>query len=350
MAETVLANGASSVAVATVDEAAQLRKAGINAPILVLGPIGNAEKDRAVGMGMSMVLSDIPFAKGLAKTVRMHQRKEPINVHLKIDTGMRRFGVPVDRVVEAAKAIRDLPELRLEGLMTHFACADEVDTSSVHRQVEVFDACVEMLAQEGIEVPIHHVCNSAATVQFPRYHKQMVRPGLSLHGIPPAPHIPLPGEPGAMKLVTTVYSRVARIIPLAKGDRVSYGGTWEAQEPTRGALVPIGYADGYLRSLSNRGWMSLGGQRANVIGRVCMDQTMLQVPDDLPAENRERIVIMGNGTEETAPAPTVMDLAEVGGTIPHELMTTMAARVPRLYVRGGKVVAIADLEGYRKLS
>lgn len=349
VAETVLANGASSVAVATVDEGAQLRKAGINAPILVLGPIGNAERDRAVGMGMSIVLSDIPFTKGLARTVRMQQRKEPINVHLKIDTGMRRFGVPADRVVEAARAIQALPELKLEGLMTHFACADEMDTASVHRQVEVFESCVEDLRREGIEVPVHHVCNSAATVQFPQYHKNMVRPGLALHGVPPAPHIPLPGEPGQMKLVATIHSRVARIIPLAKGDRVSYGGTWEAPEPMRGALMPIGYADGYLRSLSNQGWVSLGGHRADVIGRVCMDQTMLRVPDDLPAENRERIVIMGNGTDETGPAPTVMDLAAVGETIPHELMTTMAPRLPRLYVRHGKVVAVADLEGYRKL-
>jgi alanine racemase len=348
-AETVLAHGAGYLAVATVDEGAQLRKAGINAPLLVLGPIGSAERDRAVGMGMSIVLSDIPFTKGLARTVRMHQRKEPINVHLKIDTGMRRFGVPADRVVEAARAIQELPELRLEGLMTHFACADEMDTSSVHRQMEVFDACVEELRCEGIEVPIHHVCNSAGTVQFPQYHRGMVRPGLSLHGIPPAPHIPLPGEPGRMKLVTTVHSRAARIIPLAKGDRVSYGGTWEAPEAMQGALMPIGYADGYLRQLSNQGWVSLGGHRADIIGRVCMDQTMLRVPEGVDARNRERIVVMGNGTEETGPAPTVMDLAEVGGTIPHELMTTMAPRLPRLYVRHGRAVAIADLEGYRKL-
>jgi alanine racemase len=142
---------------------------------------------------------------------------------------------------------------------------------------------------------------------------------------------------------------VTRVIPLEKGDRVGYGGTWEAPGRTRGALVPIGYADGYLRSLSSRGWMSIGGSRADVIGRVCMDQTILHLPEGLPAETRQRVVIIGNGTAEMDAAPTLEELAIVGGTIPHELMTTMAPRLPKLYMRNGKLVAVADLEGYRKV-
>lgn len=349
VAETVLANGADDVAVATVDEGAQLRKAGINADILVLGPMGAAEKDRAVGMGMSIVMSDVPFAKGLARTVRMHQRKEPIRVHLKIDTGMRRFGVAPDDVVSAAKTITSFPELKLEGLMTHFASADELDTGSVHEQVRIFDQCVADLAAAGIEVPIHHVCNSAATVQFPEYHKNMVRPGIAGYGIKPAPHLCLPGEPGEMKQILSIHSRVSRVIPLAQGDSVSYGGTWTADEETRAALIPIGYADGYLRSLSNRSWMSISGEHANVIGRVCMDQTMLHLPDGLPAETRQPVTIVGNGTEEMPNAPTLEELAGVANSIPHEFITTMAPRLPKLYVRQGKLVGVADLEGYRRL-
>jgi alanine racemase len=349
VAETVLANGATGVAVATVDEGAQLRKAGINAPLLVMGPMGAAERDRAVGMGMSIVVGDVGFARGLARVVRMHQCKEPINVHLKIDTGMRRFGVLPSDVVDVAKSIQAIPELKLEGLMTHLASADEIDVSSAHRQVEIFDECVGMLRDAGIEIPLHHVANSATTVQFPQYHKQLVRPGLALYGVRPAPHVPLPGGLGTMKQILTVHSMVTRVIPLDKGDRVGYGGTWEAREATRGALVPIGYADGYLRSLSNRGWMSIGGRRADVIGRVCMDQTILHLPDGLPAETRQRVVIIGNGTAEMDAAPTLEELAIVGDTIPHELMTTMAPRLPKLYMRNGKVVAVADLEGYRKV-
>lgn len=346
VAETVLANGADFVAVATVDEGAMLRKAGIKQDILVLGPMGAAEKDRAVGMGMSIVMSDVPFAKGLARTVRMHQRTEPIKVHLKIDTGMHRFGVPPETVVDAAKLITSFPELKLEGLMTHFASADEEDASSVHEQVRVFDQCVADLAAAGIEVPIHHVCNSAATLRFPEYHKNMVRPGIAGYGIKPAPFI---GLPEGMRQILSIHSRVSRVIPLAKGDSVSYGGTWTAQEPTRAALIPIGYADGYLRTLSNRSWMTISGERADVIGRVCMDQTMLHLPKGLPAETRQPVVVIGNGSDEMPDAPMLEDLAEVSGSIPHEFITTMAPRLPKLYMRHGKLVAVADLEGYRKI-
>lgn len=349
VAETVLANGADYVAVATVDEGAQLRKAGIRQDVLVLGPMGAAEKDRAVGMGMSIVMSDVPFAKGLARTVRMHQRTEPIKVHLKIDTGMRRFGVPPETVVDAAKTIMSFPELTLEGLMTHFASADEEDASTVHEQVRVFDQCVADLAAAGIEVPIHHVANSAATLRFPEYHKNMVRPGIAGYGVKPAPFIDLPGEPGQTRQILSIHSRVSRVIPLAKGDSVSYGGTWTAQEPTRAALIPIGYADGYLRTLTNRSWMAISGERADVIGRVCMDQTLLRVPEGLPAEPRQPVVVVGNGTDEMPHAPMLEDLADVSGAIPHEFITTMAPRLPKLYMRHGKLVAVADLEGYRKV-
>lgn len=349
VAEVVLANGADAVAVATVDEGAHLRKAGITAPILLMGPMGAAEKDRAVGMDMTIVMSDVPFAGSLARTVRMHQRTEPLKVHLKVDTGMRRFGVTPESVVDSARAIMAHPELRLEGLMTHLASADETDTSSAHEQVRVFDECVARLAAAGIEIPVHHVANSATTVQFPQYHRDMVRPGLAVYGVRPAPHIPLPGNPGEMKQVLTVYSMVTRVIPLEAGDKVGYGGTWEATGTSRGALVPIGYADGYLRSLSSKGWMSISDIRADIIGRVCMDQTILLLPEGLPAETRQKVVIIGNGTDDTPGAPTLQDLAEAGGTIPHEFMTTLAPRVPKLYVRGGELVAVADLEGYRKV-
>jgi alanine racemase len=152
-----------------------------------------------------------------------------------------------------------------------------------------------------------------------------------------------------MKQVMTVHSMVSRVIPLEPGDRVSYGGTWAAASPTRAALVPIGYADGYSRSLSNTAWMTIGGRRADVVGRVCMDQTIVRLPDDLPAETRQRVVIIGNGTDETPCAPDLQDLARVGNTIPHEFMTTLAPRLPKLYMRHGKVVAVADLEGYRRI-
>lgn len=346
MAETALAYGASRVAVATVDEGAQLRKAGITAPILVMGPVGMAETERVVGMDMSLVISDVPFVNALARVVRMHYRKEPLKVQLKVDTGMRRFGVVPEDVVESARAIIAHPELELEGLMTHIAGADEPDLTSARDQFACFDECVDRLTTAGIDVPVHHVANSATTVQFPDQHRGMVRVGLAMHGVPPGPHKPLMS---GMRQILTIHSRVTRIVPLAAGDRVSYGGTWAAKEQTRGALVPIGYADGYLRALSSRGWMSVSGRRSDVIGRVCMDQTILHLPDDLSAETWQRVVVIGDGSPETVGAPTLEEISAAAGTIPHEMMTGMTTRLPKLYAREGRIVAVADLDGYRKL-
>lgn len=347
LSRVALKNGADLLAVATVDEGAQLRRAGITSDILLMGPMGPAEKDLAVGMNMTVVMNDIPFARGLARTVRENGRMDPLKVHLKVDTGMRRMGVLPQDVVESAKTIMSFPELKLEGLMTHLASADVHDLTSARKQVEVFDEAVAALEAAGIDIPIKHVCNSAGTVQFPDWHKNMVRSGIATYGVNPAPHIPLPGEPGEMKQIVTVHSMVTRVIPLSPGDAVSYGGTWQAEQDTRGALIPVGYADGYLRSLSNTGWMSIEGQKAPVIGRVCMDQTILHMPDDLPSETRQHVVVMGDGTGATPGAPNLEQLSEVGQTLPHELMTTLAHRVPKLYIQNGQLIGLADLEGYR---
>lgn len=348
LAKVARANGADVLAVATVDEGAQLRKAGINGDILVMGPMGPNELDLAVGMDMTVVMNDLPFAHGLARVVRENGRMQPLKVHLKLDTGMRRMGVLPKDAVAAARKIRALPELELEGLMTHFASADMPDLTSAIKQVEVFDATVRDLEAAGIQIPIKHVCNSAGTVQFPEWHKDMVRSGIATYGVKPAPHIPLPGAPGEMRQVVTLHSMVTRVIPLEPGDAVSYAGTWVATEETRGALVPIGYADGYLRSLSNIGYMAVEGEKAPILGRVCMDQTIVHMPDALPGKTRQKVVIIGDGTSETPGAPMLEDLAEIANTIPHELMTTIAPRVPKLYVKGGRVVGLADLDGYRE--
>ncbi|MCA9834673.1 MAG: alanine racemase [Thermomicrobiales bacterium] len=348
LSKVALENGADMVAVATVDEGAQLRRAGIRHDILLMGPMGRGEKDLAVGMDMTVVMNDLPFAGGLARAVRENGRTKPLKVHLKVDTGMRRMGVMPQDAVAAAQKIMSYPELKLEGLMTHFASADMEDMTSAERQVAVFDSVVADLDAAGIDIPVKHMCNSAGTVQRKEWHRDMVRSGIATYGVRPAPHIPLPGELGEMKQIMSLHSQVMRVIPLAIGDAVSYGGTWVAQQETRGALVPIGYADGYLRTLSNRGYMGVEGERAPIIGRVCMDQTILEMPVALPSQTRQRVTIIGNGTDEQPGAPSLEELAEIGDTIPHELITSIAPRVPKLYVRDGQVVAVSDLDGYRE--
>lgn len=346
VAETALAAGAVMLAVATVDEGAELRKAGIEAPVLVLGAVGDAERERAVGLDLQMIVADRGFAAGLARDVKMQLRKEPLPIHLKIDTGMRRFGVMPEEVVPTAQAILAHPELRLAGIMTHLAAADDPIPASAHEQVALFDRCVADLREAGIDVPAQHVANSAAILRMPEHHKDLVRAGIAMYGLHPSAHAPLLD---GMRQVMTIRSRAMRLIPLAPGDAVGYGRTWRADSPGQAALVPIGYADGYQRSLSSRGWMAIGDARADVVGRVCMDQTMIRIPDGATVEAGAPIMVVGDGSTATAPAPTFDELADVAGTIGYELVTALAARLPKLYVRRGELVAVSDLAGYRAL-
>ncbi|MBA3274825.1 MAG: alanine racemase [Chloroflexia bacterium] len=338
--------GAASLGVATVDEGAQLRRAGIETPILVFGAVGRHERPQAIGHRLGLVVTNEDFAKALAADAASSLAKEPVSVHVKIDTGMRRFGATSANVPSLVRTITSLEKLRLDGVMTHLACADAEDPALVTDQVAVFDRCLAELERAGLDVPAQHVANSAATLRFPEYHRNMVRVGIAMYGLVPDVAIPLPA---AMKPVITIHGRVARVFDLSPEDLVGYGGTYRSNGNERAALVPIGYADGYRRGLSSRGWMSIQGQRAEVIGRVSMDQTVVRVPDGLVIRAGESVVIAGDGTPATGVAPTLDDLAPLAGTIGYEMATGLAPRLPRLYVRGGEVVAIADLHGHREL-
>ncbi len=346
VARSVLAAGADSVAVATVDEAVQLRSGGIRGSLMVLGPIGRHEYARAIGHDLTLVVADAGFARGLAADARMQLRKddEPVTVHLKIDTGMRRFGAHPDQVVEIARVITGLKELRLDGVMTHLAAADDPDPASAHEQMAVFDACIEAMTGAGLPIPLQHVANSAATIRFPEFRRGQVRAGISLYGLRPDPGMVLP-EP--MRPVLSVFGRLSRIHELSVGDTVSYGRTYVATQPERAGLVPIGYADGYRRALSSQGWMTVAGERAQVLGRVCMDQTVVRLPEGVHVEPGAVVRIVGDGSDD---APTLDDLAAMTGTISYELATGLAQRLPKLFVSNGAVVGVSDLHGYRALS
>jgi alanine racemase len=347
LAKTALDAGAGMLGVATVDEGCQLRLAGIDAPILVLGAIGDNERARAIGNRLGIIVSDAGFARGLATVASATLATEPVSIHLKIDTGMRRFGVMPEDVVAVARTIMSLDRLRMDGVMSHFASADAVDAASVDDQAARFDRSLNELREAGVAVPPQHLANSAATMRFPEYHRSMVRLGIAMYGLSPGESVPLPLP---MKPVMTIRGRISKVIDLGPGDRVGYGGTYESRNHERAALVALGYADGYRRDLSAGGWMSIRGRRAEVIGRVSMDQAVVRVPEGLKISAGEPIAIVGDGTSATAGAPTLDELAAVSGTIGYEMATGLASRLPRLYIRGGVVVAIADLHGYRELS
>jgi alanine racemase len=346
IAKAAVAAGADELAVATVDEGVQLRAAGIETPILVMGAIGKVDAARAIGNRLRLVVSEASFAHHLAAEAKHLLWKDPISVHLKVDTGMRRFGASIGDVVNVAKAIRAHEQLSLDGLMTHLSSADDPDPASAFNQLAEFDRAVAMLRDAGIEIPQQHVANSAATLRFPEFHRDRVRSGVAGYGLRPDVGMILPET---FRPILTVHGRVCRIIDLAPGDAVGYGRTYKLKQPERGGLVPIGYGDGYRRSFSSRAHMAIQGHRADVLGRISMDQTVIRLPDEVDVKLGDRVAIIGNGTPATAGAPTIDDLAELTGTISYELSCGLHARLPKLYIRGGDLVAIADLAGYREL-
>ena len=347
LAKVALESGAGALGVATVDEGAQLRATGIEAPILVFGAIGRHERARAIGLNLELVVTSIDFARGLAAEAKSALRKEPVPVHLKIDSGMNRFGANPADAIDVAREIVALPELQLVGLMTHQASADAEQVEPALRQAAEFDAVAASLAAAGIETPMQHMANSATILRFPDMHRGQVRAGIISFGLNPDPALPAPPP---LRPIATVHARLMRVFEIEPGEVVGYGGTYRPGQRERVGLVPLGYADGYRRDFSNRGWMAVQGQRAEIIGRVSMDQCVIRLPDGSNAREGDTVVVVGDGTMETAEAPTFNDLASLIGTIPYELTCDLAPRLPRLYAREGRLVAVADLFGYRELT
>lgn len=331
--------GATNLAVATVGEGVRLRAAGLSEPILVLSPIDPSEVERAVHHRLSLTVADPDVVDAVETTRARLRRAAPVSLHVKVDTGMRRNGAPPEEAVSLAERVAGSPRLRLDGFFTHFASADESDERFTLDQAAVFDRCVGRLTARGIPVPRLHAANSAAALRSRRYDYDLVRVGIALYGLPPSPAVPLLPS---MRPVLTLRSRVARVIDLVSGDTVSYGRTYRAAENETAALVPIGYADGYPRALSGRGYMGLGGVRAPVRGRVCMDQTVIGVVPGGRVAVGDEVAVVGDGRDA---APTLTEIARLAGTINYEIATGIAARVPRLYVRAGTVVAVEDDTG-----
>jgi alanine racemase len=341
VARAALDAGATDLAVATVDEGLQLRKSGIRAPILILGPIDDSEFAAAIAGNLSLVVASCETVRSLASAVTS-KSAPTVSVHLKIDTGMGRYGAPPALGAPIASLIASLPALHLAGTMTHFASADETDEATTLDQLGRFDATLEEIRGAGVDPGHLHVANSAATLRSRRYDRDMVRIGIAMYGIPPSSDIALWS---GMKPALTLHSRVRRMNHLRSGDRVSYGGTYQAMGDESAALIPIGYADGYHRLLSNQAWMAIGDDSPRIRGRVCMDQTVVGWTSHVPVEVGAHVVVVGDGSDS---APTLAELAEIARTIPYELATSIAPRVPRIYIKNHHVVAVEDLAGLRE--
>jgi len=337
IARTALEAGASMLAVATVGEAQVLRRNGVDAPLLVLGPVNPAEFGLALEARAALTLIDPAAIDQLDRVAA--SLGVVTGVHLKIDTGMNRFGCAVEDAPALAHQIASAGNLGLEGVFTHFAEADAATDAVTRVQAARFDEALASISTAGIDVPLRHAANSAATLRSRAFDYDAIRLGIALYGLAPSSEVPL--LPGMLSALT-LRSRIARIHDLNPGDCVSYGGTYVAERCEQVALVPCGYADGYSRALSNRGWLGAGDERLPIRGRVCMDQLIVGLPEGSSLQVGDEVTLIGDGSDA---APTMDDLAAMLGTINYEIATSIAARVPRVYLREGNVVAVESLLG-----
>lgn len=330
VAETALQNGAQWLAVAVLEEALALRQAGITAPILVLGYLQPGQADTAAVYDLRLTVYDLDSARALDQWGRALGRQ--VNIHVKVDTGMGRIGLQPDEVVPFMQAVGELKGLHLEGLFTHFATADEADRSFTERQFATFQRVLAQVEGAGITVPIRHAANTAALIVHPQTHLDMVRAGIALYGLPPSGQVEWPVE---LRPAMTWKTRISHFKTVPEGTPISYGRTYRtSREDERIATLPVGYADGYSRRLSNTGRVLVGGTVCSVVGQVCMDQIMIRVPEDTPVGVGDEAVLMGR---QGAAVISADDLAAQLGTIAYEVVCAVGKRVPRIYRQGDQL-------------
>ncbi len=338
VAKALDAAGADFFGVSNMEEALQLRRGGITHPILILSYTPPEEAAQLAENAIVQAVVTPDYAQKLNDTAA--KAGCTVRVHIKLDTGMSRVGLPcrqaadTDEAVAEAAAICRLPQLKVEGAFTHFASADEQqDGGYTAGQFERFSQVVEQLRAQGFALPVRHCCNSAGIMLHPEMHLDRVRPGIILYGLAPDPSWmqSLWDLQPAMELKTVVS--MVKTIPA--GTPVSYGRTFTTDRPTTVATVPIGYADGYPRSMSGRARMLVNGHYAPVIGRVCMDQCMLDVTGIPGVEAGTIATVFGKDGDLTLP---VEEIAALGSTISYEIVCLIGKRVPRVYLQHGEIV------------
>lgn len=317
--------------VSSVAEAMELRQAGLKKPILILGHTPVEGFPQAVALDIRIAMFKWSDAQALSQEA-LRQNKIA-HVHLAVDTGMSRIGFEAtEESARICAQIAALPGLRIEGLFSHFATADCADLTRAQAQKARFDQFYDMLLRQGVQVPIRHLNNSAGLMNFPG-HYEMVRSGIVTYGLYPSDEV----DPGLLPLKPALswHSRISHIKLLPPGRQISYGGTYETTAPTRVATVTVGYADGYFRSLSNRFYVLIRGKRAPILGRVCMDQMMVDVTDIPDVCLEDRVTLVGTDGDETI---TVEQIAAMAGSFNYEFICSIGRRVPRVYFRDGKPV------------
>ena len=341
VARSALESAATRLAVVRTLEGVQLRRAGIEAPILLMGYTLPSEAETIVRWQLTPTVNT--WAQAEALSAAAVARGQPLPVHIKADTGMGRFGLLPQEVLPFAQALVQLPRLQLEGFYTHFSVADAADKAYTHRQFGIYRQLLARLEEAGISIPLRHVANSAATLDLPEMALDAVRCGIALYGLRPSVEVGAglrPAPTVSLRPVMSLKSRVARVRTLPASSSVSYGRTYTTTQPTPVALVPVGYGDGYHRLLSNRGSVLIHGRRAPIAGRVCMDQFVVDVSDIPGVRQDDEVVLFGRQGEAEITADEVAGWAE---TINYEVTTGILPRVTRIYLRGGQAVSMDPL-------
>jgi len=322
VSRAALEAGVDMLGVACIEEAVELRDAGIKELILGAAPVDAASE--IVERNVTAAICDEAFARALSACASSCGKTA--KAHIKVDTGMGRVGVPIESALDLILGVAALPGIVIEGVFTHFPSADEEDSGFTKRQLEQFGRLIGELESRGLRPRIVHAANSAAILDYPESSLDLVRPGIMFYGLYPSSAV---NRSVAVTPALTLKTRVVFLKEIQTGATVSYGRTFRASRRTKVATIPIGYADGYSRSLSNRGQAIVRGRKVPVIGRVCMDQTMLDVTDVPGVQVGDEVVVYGDQGNETI---GVEDVAAMIGTIPYDVLCAVGSRIPRVYI------------------
>ena len=324
-------------AIATAEEAMELRKAGIQKPILILGYSFEDSYEDLVKNDICPTIISMDMARKYSEMgVRLNKK---VYCHIKIDTGMSRIGYQVDESsVEEIKEISKLPNLVMDGIFTHFARSDEEDKTFTKSQFDAFEKMISDLEKAGVTFTNHHCANSAAILEYPDASLDLARAGIILYGLWPSDEVK---KDISLQPVLSLYSHVVYVKTLPKGRTISYGGTITLEKETRIATIPVGYADGYCRGLSSKGYVLIRGKKAPILGRVCMDQFMVDISDIPDVAVMDLVTLIGKDGDEEI---TLEDLGDLSGRFNYEFACDLGMRIPRLYYKNNELV---DIKGYQ---
>lgn len=343
VADAAIRGGADSFAVAFLEEGIELREAGVRKPVLLIGSTPPGQASQIIKYNLTQTVFSLEMAEAISREAE--RRNTEVSVHVKVDTGMGRVGLFPREAVAFIRAVSRLPGIKIEGILTHLASADEEDLAYTYRQVELFNETVAACRDAGIEIPLVHAANSAGAITVPESRFNMIRLGISLYGQYPSEVIK--SDLVRLKPVLSFKSRVVFLKKVPPGTCLSYGSTFTAERESVIATIPVGYADGFNRLLSNRGQVLVRGRRAPIVGRICMDYSMIDVTGIEEVQVGDEVVLYGSqGNDEI----TVDEVANLLETISYELLCAVDKRVSRFYVEDGKIIGFRNLLGRSRLT